>query len=465
MNSFGRFRRTILRSAGERIVLALLMAVYAWCYSWLYIHWLSPVFQYMNFVYHPPSGGLLTWAWVLALLPCLWMPLSLTRPSVLFYWTLYIVAYVPSMFTPVFMGLMPAREVRNFLLTLAVSLLLTGLCYLFPLGSLHLRPAPPRLFWAGFAAVVAVSTVWILIAFHGQMRLVTLDYIYEVRSQAKAILASSLVGYVLLPMAMLLNPILMARGILRRSWLQYSVGAAGQVLILACTGLKSVPASVLAVLGTILLARYARRYFAITLAGFTAVCFVVFALLAYAYSGQSLTVDAILFSVVERTFGAPGMLSAQYQQFFSTHPLTYMSHVKGFNLLIQYPYQYQLGYEIGNFYVQQGVLLNQNAHMWVTDGFAAFGLPGMPLISCFATAVFWVVDWVSQHHDTVFVTAVLPFMAFQLTNMGIFTMLGSGGLALTIVVLTLMPPEAPAPAGMAKRAPGQAAELGGRPAE
>jgi hypothetical protein len=367
----------------------------------------------------------------------------LYRLSVLFYWTLYIVVYIPSLFTPVYMAMSAPTDLFWLLLALGAGLPLMGLCYLIPLSSVRLRPLPRRLVWFGIAAYVILASLWIIVEFRNTMRLVTLDEIYTLREAAKAIVQSSKVGYAMLPLALIFNPILMTRGLLRKKVFCLVAGIAGQILIFACTGLKSAPLSIFAVLAVYLLARFSSRHFGLMVALVTAASFVVFSVIAYRFRwSHSIAVDALLFTIVQRMFDAPGVLTAQYFHFFTNHPLTYMSHVKGFSQLIQYPYQYPLGYEIGNFYVTPGILLNQNAHVWATDGMAAFGLPGILMISCFVSVIFWLSDWAAQHHDIKFSAPVMAYVAFEATNMGIFTILASGGLLIAIFLLAIMPAEA-----------------------
>ena len=75
-----------------------------------------------------------------------------------------------------------------------------------------------------------------------------------------------------------------------------------------------------------------------------------------------------------RIFCIAPLALVQYYDFFSSNPLTYMSHVTGFNLLIDYPYERDLGKLVGRY--QYDGAINVNAGLWASDGIAAFGLFG-----------------------------------------------------------------------------------------
>src|SRR5439155_25815507 len=85
--------------------------------------------------------------------------------------------------------------------------------------------------------------------------------------------------------------------------------------------------------------------------------------------------------------------------------------------------------------------LDSTAHFWATDGLAALGLPGILLISVFCALLLWAIDSVAEKHDPKLVALLISFAAFNLANISIFTSLLSGGLALLMLLLYLMPKE------------------------
>src|SRR6185437_15902566 len=109
----------------------------------VYLKWLYPVFGYYGFEHSHPKTGYLFLAWGLSVVPALWMPIKLTRPSQLIYWVLYLSVFIPSMFVPLYVGLQNAPEVASLMLALFAGLAITGLSYFVPL--LTFRPPPVSL--------------------------------------------------------------------------------------------------------------------------------------------------------------------------------------------------------------------------------------------------------------------------------------------------------------------------------
>jgi len=147
-----------------------------------------------------------------------------------------------------------------------------------------------------------------------------------------------------------------------------------------------------------------------------------------------------LFLILMRTLSTGGLVTAQYYNFFQHNPLTHLSHVKGVNWFIAYPYRYPIGQEIGVAYAGT-TGLDATAHFWAFDGIAGFGLPGVILISLLAALVFWMLDSAAQRQNPRLAAVLICYAAFNLANISIFTSLLSGGLALLILFIYLMPPE------------------------
>ena len=81
-----------------------------------------------------------------------------------------------------------------------------------------------------------------------------------------------------------------------------------------------------------------------------------------------------------------------------------------------------------------------NANFWATDGIAALGLVGIPVISIFVGLILYAVDVASQKHRMGFaVTSLLPIMLLM-CNISIFTTLLTGGLFFWMVTMAVMPP-------------------------
>ena len=115
-----------------------------------------------------------------------------------------------------------------------------------------------------------------------------------------------------------------------------------------------------------------------------------------------------------RTFSIPAQLIAQYYEFFKSHPLTFMSHVKGVNLFIDYPYGDAYSLIIGKYFY--GMHVNSNAGVWAGDGIAGFGLGGIIVISMVVAFIFYILDSLSRPYDIRFVTIAITPAATSFAN-------------------------------------------------
>src|SRR5712672_3617809 len=105
--------RIIEGKVRSRLLLGIVLYIAA--YQWVYISWLNPVWGYMGFAYNPPPLGYFALACVLAILPGFWMPIVVTRPSQLIYWVLYFTVFIPSLFVPLYVALVPMPEVAELM--------------------------------------------------------------------------------------------------------------------------------------------------------------------------------------------------------------------------------------------------------------------------------------------------------------------------------------------------------------
>jgi len=425
--------------AKQRLLLIAGIAGYVALFQWMYINYLYPTWEYFGFGYNDPCAACVSLAWFLSLAPSFWMPIELQRPSQLAYWVLYLTVFIPSMFVPMYAGLDSPGEIRNLMLVLFAGFVIAGGSYLFPLFRFRPSQISPRFFWELLACVAGAMSLWMLVIFRHHLHIVSFQDVYDLRDAANDVAEGSQVNYAFMLLTGALNPFLMGCGLYyKRGWL-FLAGAAGQLLVFAVGGTKGSILSLLFVPGFALLLRPGRMGFALKVA-YGTLAVLGFACLSYFFSdydpGPLLT--TALFVILMRTLSINGLLTAQYYHFFQQNPFTHLSHIKGVNWLVHYPYQYSVGQEIGLAYAGT-TDLDSTAHFWVADGIGGFGLPGILLVSIFCAGVFWILDSASQRHDPRLAALVTTYAAYNLANISLFTTLLSGGLALLMLLLYLMP--------------------------
>lgn len=386
-------------SVKQRALLIVGIVAFIALYRWAYINWLSPSFAFYGFEYYEPPRRYLVLAWICSVLPAMWMPLKITRPTQLAYWVLYLTVIIPSMFIPFFAQLNDPSRLGWLPLTFCAAFAITGFSYVRPLLKLRFNRPRGSAFWRTFAILAAVCFIWVIVAFRGQIHLVSFSDIYDLRNAA-ADLGGGFLNYSLMWLYGAINPFLIAWGLYFKRGPLLAIGASGQLLVYCTLGTKASLLSILFILGIYLLFRAGTAPFALKLTWSIVGLFAVLCL-SYAFlGGDGELLSLLLFLVFFRSFGLAGLLTAQYYNFFQSNPHTFYSHIKAINLIVHYPFHYPLGTEIGYYYYNP--LVDTTAHFWATDGIAALGLPGVLLASAICAFVFWLIDSAAQRHDAKF---------------------------------------------------------------
>ena len=250
----------------QRLLLVLSICAYVGCFQWVYIHYLYPTWGYFGFAYNQPTTGYLFLAFVLSAAPSLWMPLELTRPSLLAYWVLYFTVVIPSMFVPLYIGLNPLPEIGMLMLAIFGGFVIVGTSYWFPLLRLKYIRVPSGAFWKGFALVAIVLVFWIIVGFWKDLHVLSFLDIYDLRDSASDKFANSLLNYPLMWLSGAIDPILMSCGLYYRRFPVFVAGALGQLLVYSAIGTKGSILSILFVVGFYFLFKIERIPFALKMA-------------------------------------------------------------------------------------------------------------------------------------------------------------------------------------------------------
>ena len=417
------------------------ITAYVGCFQWIYIHYLYPMQEYFGYGYNAPGTPYLLLAWLLSILPGMWMPMELTRPSQLAYWILYITVLIPSMFVPLFAALDPPREISGLMLVLFAGFLIVGVSYLLPLIRVRAVRLPSRTFWLGFGILGGSLFLWMMVVYHNHLQFVSFTSVFEQRQVAGDIGEGSRSNYSYMWLSGVVDPFLMGWGLYyKRRWM-FVLGALGQLFVYGVVASKTSVISIPLIAAFYLMFRMGRA-FALKLI-FASLALIGSLCLWYYSSGENpgLLQVVVLAVVAQRTLSAGGLATAQYYDFFQKNPLTYLSHVTGVNWFVHYPYKNPIGEEIGLAYSGTADL-DATAHFWATDGLEAFGLTGILFVSVLCAFVFWVLDSTSREYDPRFIALLFSFAVLNLANASIFTSLLSGGLILLTLLVYLMPDQA-----------------------
>ncbi|MDB5123365.1 MAG: hypothetical protein JWP94_1494 [Mucilaginibacter sp.] len=428
---------------GVRTKVGILAILYLISFDWMYISWLSGRYSYMGFEYHPVRLDLLLVSHIVAWLPVLWIPIKLRRPSVIIYWFLFLMTYIPAVLLPVYIKLSNEGELYILILSLLAGMFIISFSYFLPLIKLKRLKIDGKKFMGGVYVITILLILYVIYIFKGNMRLVGLSDIYDLRFGSDALTQGNYVAYAIMALGSCFFPLLLSLGLIRKSYWLIIFGSVGQIFLYSTEGAKTyLFSSVITIMIFLLIRKNSDRF------GFKFFSFFVFlvvvlnALALYSPDSWLLVVTTIASIVFMRTISMGGMLTAQYFYFFSTHPKTYYSHINIVGKMLTYPYGNEpLGRVIGYYFTGES-LLNSNANFWATDGIAAAGITGIILISILCSAMFYVFDSAASRHDIVFSTACVIIICMSLLNVSLFTTFLSGGFGLMILILYLLPAQA-----------------------
>jgi len=413
-----------------RGALAGWLLAYAASLHFVYRSLISGPFAYMGLRYLQRPFAEYAFAYLAAMLPAMWLPRLITRPSCLAVWLLTLVAYVPSVLVPLF-----SSDLRLVvLLPLYIGLLLavgslTVVTRIPPLAVPTIRTSS-SVFWLIFG-LLALSVYLSLIGVFGLRPPPSVLTPYGVRLEARDVVAlhGAYVGYALRLGSNVVGPFAMAVGLLRRrSWL-FLLGAFLQGLVYSFDGTKTTLLAPAVIVVTWWLLKRGPFKAAALLKG------IVTVVLAGA------TVDLVIGSPVvsalltRRLLLVPGLLTSLYYQFFSANEPFYWSH-SILKFLFSNPYGTTPAFLIGAVFFGSAAT-SANAHIWA-DGFANAGFVGLFAVTLVLGSYLWLLDSVGRGKYALAVLATLVPMA-AVTQTSVLTSLLTHGLLAALLFVWIAP--------------------------
>ena len=163
-----------------RAVLALGVFLYVAGFEWAYVELVVPIFAYSGLIDVGVDLAAYLVVTVLAVLPAVWLPVRLQRPSAVIIWFLYLFAYVPAIVVPVHLLGPELTNVLPLEVLLAVAFSILGLVGRLPRTD-ALGPAiPVRWFSLAFVAIGLLAIPYLLVVF-GYSAPPALENIYDRR--------------------------------------------------------------------------------------------------------------------------------------------------------------------------------------------------------------------------------------------------------------------------------------------
>ena len=423
----------------QRLGVLLSVLAYALAFNLTYQAFVSRWFTYFGFAHNPPPPSYQVLAWVLIIIPALWLPTRLERPSLLLFHFQYFVVYIPTMFIlyQISRPQLALEQTLVLVVYMFIGLSIMQSVYYIKLVDIYRRSLSlnRRLFWGLLALLMLLCLGYVFLLLGQYFRLVNFRDVYDLRAETFAS-SNQVSQYAVAWSAGVFLPMMFALGSLYRRWWLLPLVLAGYVFLYGIGGAKGT------LLATVFLplvyfwAKFFRAYASQAFAwGLTVLTLLPFALLIVAVPDFLRLWYIALVNM--RTLSLQAHNMAMYVTFFQDNPLTYMSHIRGISSLIDYPYAASLPYLMQETFGAG----RANAGFWATDGVASFGPSGILVASVFAGIALWLVDVFSSKHDPVFVALALTYIAAAFVNVGLFTTFLTGGLGLLLLIFYFSPPQ------------------------
>lgn len=435
---WGRYRQSI----PARLIALVAVIILILTNNLSYESYVAPRYAYMGMGYRTVEQSYVLSSWFYALAPTLLMPLQLRRASQIFLYVQYFIFYVPFVFNAYHVVLpnLAHREIFPLVTITFFSMLMLTLVVAFPVQKLKRKPMTPKSYWTGFVTILLTFTVYLLVTYRNNLKLVSFDDVYELRAAAGEATDNSLggsrfTGYALAWLQGCLAPIAFAVAVFNRRW-QFAVASASIfVLIYMIQGAK---AALVAPLFTLFFFYWSTRWskWAFVTLALGLSCLLMAPFLISALQKDEWNVPYLLL-VHARAFSIPQMLTVQFYDFFTSHPPTNAGHIPGLNLISPYRYQLSIPFEIGWYYYGQEV--GSNAGIWAGDGITSFGLIGIPIFTIPLIFLLRIIDALTAHLRTSFVVVSMAYLASIFGNVQLNIVIVTNGLFLALLCFWYMP--------------------------
>lgn len=408
-------------------------ATYTVVFHGVYALVIAPTFSYDGSFYAPVSTLAVVVAGAAAILPSIWLPSRLTRPSQVALWLIYLIGYIPASLVMYYVLEADLPELAPFTLVLVAGMAILGV-----------MDRVPRTFWvvpirssvAGFSrllAFTAVATIgYIAVTVGINFQLPDVLDVYDTRATfGDAVGASgTILAYIVVWSVNVVGPLLIAIGLRRRLPLLVGLGIILELVIYGITGFKTALFSAVLVVGLVVLFSARPRPSAAWLAWIAAMLMIAVSV-ADRLNGSIVATSIFVRRVIE----VPALVTSRYFEYFSDHETYNLAH-SFLRSWLRPPSELSPPELIGSLYFD--VATWANGGLWA-DAFANFGFAGIPLFAAVLGGVFWLLDVVADRTDLALTGSVAGILGVILTNTALFTTLVSHGLGLAIIIFALLP--------------------------
>lgn len=425
--------RTVASRVAGRFIFALSLAAFIAALRLTYAEFMAPRFGYLGYQYHDPSPEWMIVSYLMLLAVSGFLPYRTTRISGFAVWFLYTALLVPVATVPLFGSERDPAD--SFTFALYCAAIWVGIALIIrrvPALVIPLRKAGANYFWLLIVSLSVVTYGYVEYFFGLNLNVMSVFEVYDTRLLYRDEVAPTvpILGYLVSNQGNVVNPLLIALGIVRRRWVLLIIGTVGQLILYSTTGYKTSLISIPLCIAIAFILRYRR-----SLAGLS-ILTVATALVWASIAMDSIRWLGLVDIFVNRIFITAGYLIPHYRDVYENAPwaLWDYSFLAPF---VDTPYQTSPGYYVASvLFGRPDIQLNAALF---ADGYANLGYVGIALEAVALVGILVLVDSASRGLPLAVTLPAALLPVFSLANGSPFTAFLSHGFALLVVSLALLP--------------------------
>ena len=367
----------------------------------------------------------------------LFVPIKINSPSSLFLVVVYLFLVLPAI--TAFLGLYRVESDIYYEPLIVTSLSFAAACYLVP----HKKWKAGNAFGLHHLVIPflvtmhSITLLYLFYRFGSIMSFANLDNLYEQRALGAA--ENFIDGYAQTYSQYVFSLGLITIGLVRNNIAIIIYGFFGTVVNFSITAEKAGAIYPIFIVVLYFAMKSGRKILVST--SLITLMFTIILFVGAVLHRQSDVAEFISWYLGIRSILGPGAFVAYYYDFFNPDHLTYFSHIRGLNIVVQPPPAYfndyrwpSIGLILGEDYLGFRTL-NANASFIASDGVASLGTVGIPIAFAVFSLFITFVDKVTRGLSAAASCCLFLPIALTLTNGSIFTVMTSfGGIFWLIIV-------------------------------
>jgi len=418
----------------QTLWLILAAMFYTVCFNVVYIYVLANRYEYFSF--HPVLLEDLLIFGCVAILPVIFMPRMLKKPSSIIIWLLYILVFIPSCIIPLFALNINRPYLFSNLLIMIICFMILNVVRM--LKTIHF-PAiriNEKIIWFLFECLVSLVLIAVFVKYRKIMHLSSISTVYEQRKiAARAIVSRSIFAYLIFWLESVICPFLIVCGVFLKKYIALLIGICGQLMVYSIFAGKGTLFSIVFLIAMLLFFKIKKNKLSLTAFFYYIIIFI----------GLSVLVDHLIFHhgfmvghFVRRVLYIPGLLTGWYFVFFQHYSHYFLSKSILRSFIVS-PYSVVIPHQVSYFITgRTGIDANAN---YFASAYANFGRFGMLIYSFILMLILWVLDGLSSKWPKPIIYTLAFFISFSLINTDLLVFLCTHGVIILFFLLYLLVPQ------------------------